>query len=53
MPSIYDYFCFLQFLPTAAMGPSLQYSEYTNYIEMKNQYVNIPDRLPVVWRTFK
>lgn len=28
VPSLFDFICYLQFLPTAVMGPSLEYSDY-------------------------
>lgn len=43
MPSFYEYISYIQFLPTATMGPYLEYREFDNYLKQENQYANIPD----------
>lgn len=42
MPSFYDYICYIQFLPTAVLGPSLDYTDYSNFINRQKQYQSIP-----------
>lgn len=52
MPSFYEYISYIQFLPTATMGPYLEYREFDNYLKQENQYANIPDQLSQVLRNF-
>lgn len=51
LPSFYDYICYIQFLPTAVMGPSLDYKEYSTFIDLKKQYVNIPNTITPVLKS--
>lgn len=34
LPSFYEYFSYIQFLPTAALGPTLEYREYERYLKL-------------------
>jgi hypothetical protein len=52
LPSFYEYMAFIQFLPTAALGPSLEYREYERYILLQDQYANLPNRVGRVIQTF-
>lgn len=43
LPSFYEYIAYIQFLPSAVMGPGLDYSDYATFINMEKQYFNIPN----------
>lgn len=53
MPTFYEYISYLQFLPTATMGPSLEYREFDSYIHKTGQYELVPDQLTQVARSFR
>lgn len=40
--NIWEYFQYLNFLPTAVMGPPLDYRKYQLYIDQQDHYTNIP-----------
>lgn len=52
IPSFYDYVCYLQFLPSSVMGPSLDYTSYSTFINLENQYQNIPDTKAAAFKSF-
>jgi lysophospholipid acyltransferase len=52
--SIFEYFSFVYFFPTAICGPFIEYRDFITYIERKNEYSEIPNTIfPSVLRITK
>ena len=43
IPSLYNFLCYLQLLPSSVMGPSIDYKAYSDFINLEKQYAHIPD----------
>lgn len=52
VPSFYEFVSYLKFLPTATMGPYLEYRQFDDYIRRQKQYADLPDRFRPVTRSF-
>ncbi|KAL4485701.1 hypothetical protein ABPG72_010963 [Tetrahymena utriculariae] len=42
LPNIFSFFSYINFLGSAVAGPTFDYYEYDNFINLKNGYSNIP-----------
>lgn len=52
LPTLRQYMDYIQFLPTAAVGPALEYREFERYILQEDQYQHIPNTAQQVTRSF-
>lgn len=52
VPTFYEFLSYMLFLPTAVMGPSLEYRQFQDYLDRNKQYADVPDRLKRVGTTF-
>lgn len=48
LPSLWKYLGYIQFIPTAMIGPTFEYSDYDDYLGRKGQFAHIPNTLMAV-----